>query len=215
MDIRTYCIVDKKEDEQAYLYQEKILNDKKMMQEEKIIRIAIVLADRLQDYETPVKMLYDLIQKNDCLEALVLGCYWVRFCSIICPNIFLQKLLERLNVLNSEMKAVVKYLEADYLWVENEISEEKYRELLEKAISYSDRCVSCYIDLARVYGVTSERGKQLIKVAVTKIDEVYDVNDELKMDLYDTMCYSYYYKKYIKGACCDTCEMDYYKQLLQ
>lgn len=93
---------------------------------------------------------------------------------------FLQKLLERLNVLNSEMKAVVKYLEADYLWVENEISEEKYRELLEKAISYSDRCVSCYIDLARVYGVTSERGKQLIKVAVTKIDEVYDVNDELK-----------------------------------
>ena len=102
MDIRSYCIVEKKEDEQAYLYQEKILNDKKMMQEEKIIRIAIVLADRLQDYETPVKMLYDLIQKNDCLEALVLGCYWERFCSIICPNIFLQKLLERLNVLNSE-----------------------------------------------------------------------------------------------------------------
>ena len=25
MDIRSYCIVEKKEDEQAYLYQEKIL----------------------------------------------------------------------------------------------------------------------------------------------------------------------------------------------
>ena len=48
MDIRSYCIVEKKEGEQAYLYQEKILNDKKMTQEEKIIRIAIVLADRLK-----------------------------------------------------------------------------------------------------------------------------------------------------------------------
>lgn len=45
MDIRSYCIVEKKEDEQAYLYQEKILNDKKMMQEEKIILQLFLLTD--------------------------------------------------------------------------------------------------------------------------------------------------------------------------
>lgn len=198
IEITSYHLVQKEEDIEAYNFQESVLANNTLSQEDKVLIIAILIEECLVDHETPIKMLYDLMQETCSRETLILGAYWEAFCPIIVPNPFLGKLKQRYEEFDVEIKAVIKFIEAlnlDLHSTKNRKSRKKYMDLLSESISLYDKFFSPYYYMA--IANPDKVDKNLILKGVSKIEKLYNIEDFKKIDMNDRMCFDFYYKRYI------------------
>lgn len=165
---------------------------------EKGIKIAILLAEYMDDYETPIQMLYDLSQYTSDYRILILGAYWDTFWSIYSPNPFLCQLKRRYDEFDEETKAVIKCLEAMGLYsdiAEDERKRKKYEKQLQESISLCDHLFTPYYYMAIMNPQKVDRN-WIIK-GLSKIDKLIAFDDYLKLDMQEEISFEWYYKKYI------------------
>ena len=198
IDYTAYNLIKKDEKIEAYNFQQDILENDAFSAVEKGIKIAILLAEYMDDYETPIQMLHDLSQYTSDYQILILGAYWDTFWPIYRSNPFLCQLKRRYDVFDEETKAVIKCLEAMGLYhviAEDKRQRKKYKKQLQESISLCDHLFTPYYYMAILN--PQKVDKNWIIKGLSKIEKLISHDEYLKMDMQEEISYEWYYKKYI------------------
>lgn len=198
IDFTSYNLVTKEEDDRAYQFQKSVLSDDALSDEEKVIKISILLEEYIVDPETPLKILYDFIQESDSLKVLILGAYWELYCPIFEPNPFLCRLKQKFDEYDHETKAVIRLIEALEIffrrWEKRGLMK-KVKHLLQESISLYDHFFAPYYFMAIINSQIMD--KNWIIKGLSKIEKLISHDEYLEMDMQEEISYEWYYKKYI------------------
>lgn len=198
IDFTSYNLVTKEEDDRAYQFQKSVLSDDALSDEEKVIKISILLEVYIMDPETPLKILYDFIQESDSLKVLILGAYWDLYWPIFEPNPFLCKLKQKFDEYDHETKAVIRLIEALEIFFrggEKRAHMKKVKRLLQESISLCDHLFTPYYFMAIIN--SKKVDKNWIIKGLSKIEKLISHDEYLKMDMREEISYEWYYKNYI------------------
>ena len=198
IDFTSYNLVTKEEDDRAYQFQKSVLSDDALSDEEKVIKISILLEEYIVDHETPLKILYDFIQESDSLKVLILGAYWELYCPIFEPNPFLCKLKQKFDEYDHETKAVIRLIEALEIFFrggEKRTHIIKAKRLLQESISLYDHLFTPYYFMAIID--SQKVDKNWIIKGLSKIEKLMSHEEYLEMDMQEEISYEWYYKIYI------------------
>ena len=198
IDFTAYNLIKKDEKIQAYNFQQDLLENEALSVVEKGIKISILLAEYMDDYETPIQMLHDLSKYTSDYQILILGAYWDNFWPIYSPNPFLCQLKRRYDEFDEETKAVIKCLEAMGLYsaiAEDKRQRKKYKKHLQESISLCDHLFTPYYYMAIMNAQKVD--KNWIIKGLSKIEKLISHDEYLKMDMQEEISYEWYYKKYI------------------